>query len=609
MRKKSLLITILVWLSLSIQLVFSHLPEEIRLPLLLTVSIFIIFLFSSQNSFLVPKKFTAFYGLYLLAHAATILFSQTPFLALMEFIKLLNYFGIAVIGLNLWRIYKNVFKQLIYLLIAPATFLALIGILEYTSRAPSEKFLPLFEPYHWPSLSASFFLLFMPITFFYYLCQKGGLAKIYLFSCLSILSIAWILTKQYLGLLLLFSAVQCLVHFGKIALRRKMLPGGEILNILLLILLLLVMLPNLTASFGTSRIPKEIALYQDQIYFQDKKDIARFAWESINKNFFTGIGLANFGPAYRSNLIKPWSWSDFASNELMQTLVESGILGFIAQLMLFTYLILRFARIIKLSLIKRRLDYLTLALSLLAFLILAMNNFSFRVFPLAVMFYLLSSYLIKDDPCITISFRKIKHIPLFIIPATLLILADGLFFSVGQRQFFSAKQDQSKQLFLLLSKRPTILLNPRIFIWLSAWMFENQDFSGARLYLDMAKRLKPYDKEIDYQIALIYYKNGEITKAKEFLLTAIERNWYIGPKYYYTLAKIFEEEKNLPLSLFWLKRASLLYPVYKYISINDNTLSILRYNDYLGALSGIYFTLYSLTSDKIYLDSLVMLSQ
>jgi len=153
------------------------------------------------------------------------------------------------------------------------------------------------------------------------------------------------------------------------------------------------------------------------------------------------------------------------------------------------------------------------------------------------------------------------------------------------------------------------LLNPRIFIWLSAWMFENQDFSGARLYLDMAKRLKPYDKEIDYQIALIYYKNGEITKAKEFLLTAIERNWYIGPKYYYTLAKIFEEEKNLPLSLFWLKRASLLYPVYKYISINDNTLSILRYNDYLGALSGIYFTLYSLTSDKIYLDSLVMLSQ
>lgn len=604
--KKNTLIQILFAIAISFQLIFYHLPEEIRFPLFLLSILLITILWLQKNSLLIPKTFAILYFFYLLANFYSGFYSPDKFQATLQIIKLINIFCLVILGVNIFQ-NKKAFLNTSFILPLIGSFWALCGILEFTGRVKPEKVLSLFEPFHWPTLSASFFLLIFPLALILFLNEKkGGVKKIILFASLFFITVAWILSRSYLTIFLLITFA-LLVFFFYVTTKQ---PGGNRIikyksrEILLFLLLIGVVIPNLLPSFGGRQIPKEIALFQDKIFFQDKNDVWRFSTQSIKDHFWQGIGPGNFGLVYRQNIIKPWTWSDFASNELLHAFVETGLLGFTAQLLIFLYLGFVCFKQIGSSLISKNLPVFAISLSTILFLFINLNNFSFQIFPITITFFTLVASLLTQEKKVTLKPKFASFLILPLIFFAFWIFSDSNLLRIGQKSIVKKNYPKSEKILNWLSRRPTLFLNPRVFVWFSAWHLDNHQPQKAIEYLKKAKIINPYNQEIDYQIAAIIYRQERIGDAKKILEEKLESNPFLPPKYYSSLAKLNLEMDDEPTALLWLKKASNLFPILPTTSSSQVKLSILENNKYLASLWEIYFYLYGLTHDTTYLEVL-----
>lgn len=606
--KKNIVVQILLAFAIFLQLIFYHLPEEMKFPLFLLSILLIIIFWIQRKPLLIPKQFTIFFSLYLLANFYSSFYSLYKFQAFLEITKFVGLFFLVILGVNIFR-NKKIFLNTLFVLLTIASFWALCGILEFASRVNTQKNLSLFEPFHWPSLASSFFLLIFPYTLVLFLKEKSrGVKKMFLFASLFLVTTAWILSQSYLIILFLVTPVILFLFFFSLKqYEKKEIIKNKAKEIILLVFLIGVTLPNLLPSFGGRYIPKEIALFQEKIFFQDKNDVWRFSAESIKEHFWQGIGLGNFGLAYRQNIIKPWAWSDFSSNELLQTFVETGFFGFIAQLALFLYLFIICFRRMKSSLNDKSLLFFSISLSIISFLVINFNDFSFRIFPILIVFFILVATQFNSEKTIKIKTKSASLLILPIIFIAIWAFSDSMLLRMSQKSLTNKTYQKSEIILNWLSQRPTVFLNPKVLIWQSALELEKGQPQKALEHLKTAKALDPYNQEINYQMAALTYRQGKIEEAKQILEEKLKENPFLPPKYYLSLAKINFETNNNPLALQWLRKASYSFPVANKESFSTNRLSILQNNSYLSSLWDTYSYLYDLTRNKNYLLSLSLL--
>ncbi|HUV43185.1 MAG TPA: O-antigen ligase family protein [Patescibacteria group bacterium] len=596
--KKEKLIRILFLISIFFQLIFYHLPGEIKLPLFVLCLFFLTLLLAQKSSLRLPKYFSIFFLFYLLAVFFSSLASPSSFTATLKLSEVLGIFLLVIVGINFFS-KTNFFLQTLNVLIFLGSLATLDGIFEFTSRSKAAKILPLFEPFHWPNLAASFMVLIFPLTLVLFL--KSGVKsykKIFLFSSLFLLACAWILSQTYIVVFILIIIFLFLAYVWS----TKNIPQSwrrQRKGAILLFLLLAVTLPNLLPSFSFRSIPDSIGLFQDSLFFQERADIWRFSAESIKNNLWQGIGPGNFGPVYRQNLIKPWVWADYASNEPLQTGVETGLFGFLTQLALFIYLAIVAIRKI-LSFVKEKEPLsLAVALSVLIFLILSFTNSSLRVFPLQIIFFLLVSFLMKDVSVWQIRKGSLSLIILPFVFLFFLFFLDSLNLRRGQRAFLERDYPQAEKILLAASQKPLFFLNPKSFYYLATLKLETEQPQEAIFFLERLRVIDPLNLEIDYQIAEINYSQYQLVEAEEILSQALKRNPFLPPKYYLGLYKAQFEQGKEQESLKALIEVKKNYPLET--EVYQRGQYILSATNYLPALVESTNLLYQLTGDVEFL--------
>lgn len=587
--RKNILVELLVGSVVGFQLFFFFLPEEIRYPLfsvLITLSSVLYF----KKEVVVPKTILILLCLLLFTVTLSGFFSPYPFRATLEIVKFGGLIFFLNLCFNLAR--EERFQKIEYFVYGIITFWGLAGIIEYTSRGINSPH-SLFEPFYWPTLAAGAFLLSLPIIFYKLLETKQEQSKYYLFfGATYLLLVAWILTFSYLPIILI-CLIYTLYFFQKNF--KKLLP-----KLLLLSLLITVTLPNFLPSFGNQSLNKEVALFQERLFFEDQRDVLNFSKNTIQSNFWWGIGPGVFGPLYRTRLTKPWTWSDFSSIEPLQTFVENGVFTFIVQLILYTYLILL---CIKKSFAKvnpQSPSFKIRSFSLLLFILLSLGNISLRIFPMEIIFFLMLSYILKDEKSIIISRKLYFLIAVPLLTISLLILLDSFSLREIQRNFVKNASPKTVTTLNNLTKRSKYLLNPKTYYWLSAAYLDNHDRKQTLESLKNVLLLEPYNEEIKYQIAKTYYVEDDLARSQNILQKILNDNVFSPPKYYLALANMSLEKGDKDSAKEILKRAldnfPLNHPLYRQgREILDNT-------EYSLSLRQIAYLLFTLTQDKKYLD-------
>lgn len=592
--KKNKLPLIIFLLAFVFELIFFDLAPEINYPLILFLFSLSLFLWLYRKQTLViPKTFSLLYLLFSLGYFFSALHSPVKFLASMEIIKVITVFLLVILGVNFFR-QKKIQQNIFWTLILTGAFWAFSGIIEYTGRKSIASGKILFEPFHWPSLTAGFFLLALPVTLsFFFFPMKQRYKKAVLFCSLFFIISAWILSRSYLFLLggIVFSIT--IFHFQS---QKK-----NIKELVLLCILLAFILPNLSVSFGPNSMPNAAAAFQNKIFFQNKQHLYRFARQTIQEHLWWGIGPGNFLQAYLQQQTQPWDWSDFLSNELVQTLTETGLITFLAQTALFFYLFLLAAK--KFFLFKKQKGLIGLAVSfsVLAFLIINLNDFSFRIFPIQLTFFLLVSFLLTDVTHIKTK-SKFSLFPIMILVLiSSFFLTDGYFLRIGQKKFLQKKYSQSEKILNWLNQRPKPFLNPRVLFWLSALALEKGSSDQAISYLSQVKKINPYNDEIDYQIAASIYRQGNLDQSKTILEQKLEENRFLPPKYYLNLAKINLEQENKEEALKLFKKLIEDFSLPIRYENKQAFLAILEQAKYLSSIQAALFHLHDLTLDPQYL--------
>lgn len=598
------IVSLLLSLVLIFEIVFYHLSEEIRISLFLCIVLLLTLLFVNKKSFFIPKKFTLLFLLYLSANIISSITAGFNFLLLLEVGKLLSIYLLVILATNIFRADKKTLPFIFFPLVFVAAIFALMGILEFSGRISPQKVLPLIVPFYWPTISASFFLLITPLTLSYFLLVKNYILKKILFACLFFLITAWILSQSYQLFMIAILTFSSGFYLWLIKKRKDAKVQDVIRNIAIFILLIIVILPNLFTSFGGNRIPKEIASNQDQFFFFDRADVIRFSFESIKKYIFSGIGPGNFGPVYSTQQTQPWTWSNYAGSEPLQTLVETGILGLVSLCLLYFYLYFLF---IKKFISVHKADFFTIIISLSALFLLTINLFDIpiRIFPIALIFYLFTAFLLQKEEKLIISTKKSAFLMLPIFFLAFVVFSDALFLNLSQRYLLNKRYQESSYFLNYLSKRPKIILNPKVLIWRSA-LFLDEDLSDKALEeLQKFASFYPDNLDVDYQIAAIIYKKGDKDRAVQILEREISKNPYSGPKYYLTLSKIALENEDHSRANFWLKKGISIYPIDTKTKNSYVLLSILDAINYLSPVQELYLTLFESTDDHTLFNSLI----
>lgn len=591
------------------QLLFHDFYSEINIPLFTAIISLILLLYLKNNKFYLPVKFFMIFLIYIVFITISNLYTGFGFISLIELVKTTGLLFFVLLCLNLFKNDKAFVSTASSWILLLTVFLSLAGIVEFTGRSLSQKFLPLFEPFHYPSITASFFFLTLPFALTCFLSNsKSHLHKILSFISLALNIIVITLTNQYLFLLIISLSMGLTVYF-----RRKTKTGHptlykqNVINLLLLSTLLIFLLPNVYYSFGPSKVPKGILLKQDQYYFFDYRDNLSFAVKIFQKHPIFGIGTGNWGKIYRLNLQTPWVWSDYANNEIIQSLVENGIVGAAGFLVLFLYIFFLSFKILIQTWRKQEFFSFQISLALASFLILILFNPSFRIFPVLLVFYFLVCLIIKDRGFHIIRGR-IVYIPVSIMLFfSLVILMDNIFLQWGKKYVSANQYGKAGQILTYLTHRPDFFVNPLVYQWRAALNLAQAKPHEAIGNLRKAFLLERYNQEAEYQLALIYFLAGNKTETKQILEKLADNLQFLPPKYYHILAKIALEENDQSRAIYWYKKAILFYPVSAVSKPNTYTLALLGSIDYLDYLQSSYLGLYEFTHDDFYYHRLTLL--
>lgn len=587
--------------ALVFEILFYQLEPEINFPVILLLFSLSLFLLLYQKKFIkLPKLFSFFYAFFFAAQLNSFIHSPTKFQGTLELFESLNAFLIVILSLNL----NNNSPSLFWPLIFSSSFWAFVGIGEYTSRKPLSGGRYLLEPFHWPSLAADLFLLVLPAAMSLFFQIKNKSYKlIILFPCIFFLTSAWFLTQSHIWLvILLFLFIPLSISLGYLKQKKLDALKENLKRLTILIILLLALLPTLKSAFGYESIPESATIFQNKIFFQNKNDLFEFALYTLRKLPWWGIGLGNFGLKYLNQQTQPWNWSDFLSNEIFQTAAETGFPGLLTQGLLFCFILIVCVRNAYRYI--REFNFLQISTTLSVFLFLIfnlINDFSYRIFPLQLIFFLLFSFLLKDSP----SF-KLKYKPAILLTSVLILISgfltlDGFLLRYAQKSFAKKNYSLSEKILVWLTKRPDYVLNPRVLLWLSANALGKQNPPKAISYLEEAKKSKPFDDEIDYQIASIFYAQKDINTTQLILEEKLKEKRYISPNFYFSLAKIYLEKGKKEEAFQILQSATQYFKLPQKYKNNPHTLQIIKDNDNLRYIEEFYMILYEETKDEKYL--------
>lgn len=587
---------------IGVLLLFPDIGTETQISLLLFAVSSCILFWIRYRQFSIPKVFTAIYAVFILSKIISgvsvgFVFSTTQDLA----------FSVGILGIVLFS--SVLFSQkdrledsLLKFLALIGGYLSTVGILEFTGRHLRAHTIGLFFPSYWTTESAFFFALLFPIIFAVYLDEKKKIVSLFFGLSTLLLSLAWILTNELI-LLLLFECIFVSVTFltqRKVKAEKWTIATRKIL---LSILSVCIIGPNLITSFGTQLVPDTLSIRLFSHYFQDKGETLSYSLQTIAKNTTWGIGAGKFSQDHNRHLILPWKWSDHAGNEFLETWVENGFFVFAIEIILFLWIGLSILQ--KLIGAIREKNHIISAgcLGLFVFLISSVFTDTFRQGGTVLIFFVLLPIAFTNRSRI---FVTGKILSLFWVTAfvfSFILLLNALVLVQGKRAVIQQNVHVGNKYLSFITGQPHFLINPKTFIWLSALSLSQKDFPGAEKFLKAASSAIGYSPENSYQLSALSYKTGKREEAKKILIDAISINPYVPPNLYLALSDIYEEEKNLPLRQYWLKRASLVYPITIDTNFDQIKVSILSSNNYLSSIQIMYYSLYELTANPYYFDS------
>lgn len=595
--------------TISFQLFFHDLPDEIKIPFFTCVICLTLLLYLKSSKFHLPVKFFFIFTLYIIFVFISNLLSGFSFFSLIELIKSIGLLFFVLLSINLFKKDKSFITTTAYWILVWTAFWSLAGIVEFSGRTSHQKDIALVEPFHFPSISSSFFLLTLPLALKSFLSHtRNHIRKILSFIYLTLIIIAVTLTGKYLVLFFLNLAIGVAVYYQMVAKTcQQFINKRLLLNLLLLLILLIFTLPNLYYSFGTVAIPKDILLKQDQYYFYDFKDSLRFISTTFMKNPLSGIGTGNYGKLYRLNLAKPWIWSDYANSEIFQSLVENGILGLSAFLLLYLYFTSVSLKTLSESWQDKLFFHFQISLALLSLLFLILINPSFRIFPVLMVFFLIFSMLLANEHIFMVNKKIIYFSVCVVLFLSLLILSDNVILQMGKKNVVAGRYKRAKEILTFLTKRPDSFINPKVYYWLATLNLALEEKDIAIENLQRASILEPYNLELIYQKTYINFTLGNISEAKETLYQLTEKYLYLPPKYYTTLAQIALDENDQSRAISWYRKMAFFYPVSLISKPSHYSNSLLDAIDFLSPLQSTYLSLYELLQDKYYYHRLLLL--
>ncbi|MBI2616820.1 hypothetical protein HYW55_01645 [Candidatus Gottesmanbacteria bacterium] len=593
--KKEKIVTILFAGIISFELFFYQVRDDIRIPILL-FTLLSLFVLARDRQFFVPKIFSFVIFLLLLSRLISALTTGQSYQPILDLLSQAGLFFIVIFSYNLARIKNGGEDLTIKTCTVIVSLLALIGILEYTSRNLSSHSIPLLLPYNWPTNAATLFLFSFPIAYSRYLLSRSTVAlQLIQFGMLILITVAWILTGAYIPLLILsFFAVTIVVLRSYF--QPKKLPSIFLVRkILFFILLLTLIVPNITSSFGTRLIPDQIAPHLFQYHYFDRGNAYAFAFDLLQKNFIWGSGIGAFAGLYEQNLNRPWIFSSSLDNELLLTFVETGLFPFVLKLLLFLYLGRKAILQLKVSILENAPLQFSYLLPIVFYLPLTFISFSFQLFPILCFFYFLAAKVFDRSDMTTLKGKKLSLMTLPLLFISMLFLLNAFLLQQGQRFFVRGEIEKTEKLLTLLTRESTFFVNPTVYTWLAATALEKRQYDLVLLSLSKRETIEGESAESVYQKALIVYGKGDVNQSIRFLEERITKNPYVAPKFYLTLSDLYVEKDDLPQSLYLLKRASHLYPLP--FSLNLVGKTILHSSGYLNPLQTIYYQLFQKTNN------------
>lgn len=537
-----------------------YLSNELTLSLMLTGLLLIIIFFFQKISLHIPLKIGVPFSAFIFWTIIVYLIQGYNYLLFWEIIKYLILFFIILINYNLTLVYHNISRVFLFLFALFSSIISLNSIIEYTIgiRYPPDKLL--LAPFGIPNIAASFYILAFAIVFFELPSvgkNKDRYFRFVNFIFKYLVASAWILSKQYLYFLPLLFVI---FYWRNLKLLKIQLK-----ELLLLFLACLATLPNYYYSLDVQTIDPIVSAFQNNIIFLRFSDLLKLTHEVLNYSFSKGIGFGNFSYLYAHYASQPWSWSSYASSELLQTFIENGVISLFFQFLLF----FSFAAI----LLRKRNQVMNIAL--IAFLLFAQSNISFKIFFLSIIFYFHLSLKLNNSKSFLIIKNNYSIILLFLLFFPLYLVYGSLIYERGKVALYKKQNLQALSSYTLLNKYPIFKENEENNLYLAHLEIENANPEKGINYLNQSIKINSLNPEPKYFLALYYFNNSRFDLTFKYLSEVINYYPYPHPKYYLLYVKTLGELNKIDEKKQILEKINDIYPYseklnpYQYI-LEDN---------------------------------------
>lgn len=498
---------------------------KISFFLLLEIPLILCFIFFFKNPLVVKKSL--FYWLFFLASLVfAYLFTISPSRSFVNLLLSLSYFLFFFLSLNLFNS-KNL-KLLISGLIINSLTLSLVSFYYLLPDVKKpETVMNLVYSLYGHSHLADFLLLSLPLVIVFYLKKKTLLR----FLVLSFLFLSFLLTFSRASFLVLSLTLFFLFYQLKKFNFQKFNPQVFLFFLIPVFWLLGIFASSLLYPIPLGKPPKNW-LERQAIKRVDTKRLEYFhqALVIFKNHAITGSGPGTFYLGSLRYQKSPVSWSEYSHNHYLQTLSETGVLGFTSFSLLLAWLLKTNFKIVK----REKNPYLiALYAGLLASTLHSFFDFDWQFPGIFIWFWVINAVILSFSRK-TLTSQKLK-LPFFVISLFLFIL--GFIFL-----FFGNPIKADPQ-------------NPEIYLKMAEKNQEEGKFEEARKNFAEAAKFNPLDDPSIYQkwaqISLNPKEKIQILKKYYHLTSAF--TWQdCGfktkeiSKLYYQLGKTLYEEKNYP---------------------------------------------------------------
>ncbi|OQX88985.1 MAG: hypothetical protein B6D65_05095 [candidate division Zixibacteria bacterium 4484_93] len=502
----------LLWVNRE-KLVFS----KLFIPLLLFLGYSFFSIFVSVNPSSTVEQFLNYFGYFLIY---ILLFNYTRETGkLREFLRFTVLFSLPVIVIGYIFYIQNMLGLIITSHDMPGYFIG---------------------TFYWKNPMAGYLLFVIPISFFLYLTEEKKLWR-YVEFIIAVLSlVGFVLTRSRGGWVSLAAAsVMALLVYLRLGYRKGDVKKLASVLIVSAVLVPLFIAPRMLVKQAGSL--KEVSRVEQVRSFEERKLMGDMALRVFSDFKLFGVGLGGFRSVYPSYLKSSSYLSTNVHNQYLQIAAEGGIFGLLLFLfMVFSMLWGIFRGCFLLSDEKK---YLTLAVfvSVLAFSLHIMFDFSFSFCSLSYLFFGLAGAAAG-----TVSYAEKESKPLMILFAVLSVLITivSALFLTADTSFREAREylRKSDLLFARSKLSLAVMLNPLnadYRVERANFLFTIGKSDEALSQLDIAEKLSPFSPAVHLVKSRIYEKKDSLGQAVRSLERAISLAPFSRPDQYNKLAYLY----------------------------------------------------------------------